>query len=1169
MYLKTIKLAGFKSFVDPTVIPIKSNMNAIVGPNGCGKSNVVDAIRWVIGETSAKQLRGQSMSDVIFNGTTSRKPVGKALTELVFDNSDGRIVGEYAKYNEIAIRREVERDGQSSYYLNGTACRRRDIVDIFLGTGLGPRSYSIIEQGMVSQLIEAKPDELRVYFEEAAGISKYKERRRETENRMHRTQENLDRLNDLRQELEKQLRHLKRQANAAQRYKEFKEEQRLLSVQTKALQWQDYAEQLSRQHKIVEEHHLALERVESTQQQVQADIDKGKVTQADLTEQQNEVQKRYYGLGAQIARLEQQIQHTQERITQWQSELEQTQALWQELSDNTLENQEQISDLTQELEQLSPQSSQMHEQAAAAKRELAARESAMQRWQDGWDALQAQMSKTARELEVARTKIAHYQQQQQNLEQRIVALNQNQTSEQVHQLSNALSPLSQSVSEKSQQLENIKDQLVQKAERMNQRRSDNQTLKQSFASLQQQLQQLREQYASLEAVQAAALGGDDQPINEWLSEQQLSHHLRLGKALQVESGWEMAVETVLAGYFDSVCVDHLANLSEQLVNLQGHLTLIAKSDFAHSAETHGDAPTLASKIQSEWPLNFWLEGVYVANDLLQAKHRLSQLKDHESIITRDGIWLGKYWLRVTRQSDSQGSILLREQQLKQLKQEIEEIQAQLDQQKAQLTQGEQVLTELELERDALHQAYQSLSSELTKAQSELSAAQSKLSAMQQQQQRIEQEISQIQQQLQQIAVQQEQAQQFLQMAQTVTHEQEHEREQYLAERESCKEALNNARHQAQQTQQRVDEWQIRVSSNENQLNVLQQTYSREQRQLLQLEERRETLSLQLQEGEAPLLDLKDELQTLLTQRLSIEKELHAAQDQLSTYTQQLDALEKQREQLSQQHREQQSQLEKIRIEHQTIAVRQTTIAEQIKEMGFATEEVIAQLPEEAQINAWEQRVAELVTRIERLGPINLAAIEEYDTTQERKEYLDKQNADLEEALAVLKEAIHKIDRETRAKFKDTYDRVNLGFQTLFPKIFGGGRAYLELSENDLLTTGVVIKAQPPGKRNASVHLLSGGEKALTAIALVFAIFQLNPAPFCVLDEVDAPLDDANVGRFCDLVKSMSDKTQFIIISHNKVTIGSADHLMGVTMQEAGVSRMVSVDVQDAIAMAEA
>ena len=1164
MYLKSIKLAGFKSFVDSTTIPIRSYMNAVVGPNGCGKSNIIDAIRWVIGESSAKQLRGQSMADVIFNGTSTRQPVSKALVELIFDNQDGRAGGEYAKFNEVAIRREVERDGQSSYFINGTLCRRRDIIDIFLGTGLGPRSYAIIEQGVISKIIEAKPADFRVYLEEVAGISKYKERRRETENRIQRTQENLSRINDLCEELAKQLRHLKRQANAAERYQHFKDEERLLQAQIKGLQWQALAAQSHTFDDRIHTANLQHEEQLTKQRHLETDIEKSRIHQVEANDHQNEVQKNYYALGADIARIEQRIKNAQEQTQQWRKELASAEILWQELTESSAEHQDQIQDLTEEIAALMPRAGDIQQAAEAAQHTLSVSESDMQTCQTQWEAFQQQSSAVSQKAEVARTHIANYQRQLESLEQRQARLSANQDAEQLLQLKDELTPLDRQVAELVAALDTIQVSLDQLGQQMMGQRQHNTDARTHLNELQRQLQSDEGRYASLNALQEAALSGD-QPANAWLAKHQLADATRLGKTIQVSAGWELAVETILGGYFDAVCVDDVSDYAEQLDFEQGCLTLVDKKIV--SAGSHARS-RLLDQVQSDWPIVSWLDNVYTADSTAEAMAMRHQLSPHESVITQDGLWVGAHWIRKVKPADSEAGVLAREQELSVLKDRIDQQQQDVADQKTLSRQGEQALEGLETARDCQHTSYQASSTQLMQAKSQQSAKKTRHEELVQQEQRLQEESAHCTTQAAKVKESLSDVQGSLEKKEEVQREMVDQKNALMADRDRYRAALRDAREIAQTEQQKADEFDIRLASNQSQLALLQQTVSRAERQMEQLSERRAHLMEQLAETDGPLGHFHADLQRLLSQRVIIEKELHDAEECLETSNQLLRQLESSRNDIQNQIYVVKDHLQTIRLEHQAISVRQATIEEQLVDSDTDLTVILSEMPEDASMDLWQDRVDKLSHKISRLGPINLAAIEEYEQINERKTYLDQQQEDLNEALEVLQNAISKIDRETRQKFRDTFDKVNEGFKTLFPRIFGGGNACLELDEQDLLTAGVLVRAQPPGKRNTTIHLLSGGEKALTAISLVFAMFQLNPAPFCILDEVDAPLDDVNVGRFCQLVKEMSKTTQFIVISHNKVTIEASNHLMGVTMQEPGVSRIVSVDIEEAIALSE-
>ncbi len=597
--------------------------------------------------------------------------------------------------------------------------------------------------------------------------------------------------------------------------------------------------------------------------------------------------------------------------------------------------------------------------------------------------------------------------------------------------------------------------------------------------------------------------------------------------------------------------------------------MIANQAPFESTSIGSKLPTLISQIQSSWPLQKWLAAIYIADDLTVAIPYQIDLAPHESIVTRQGIWMGKNWIRVNKAVDKSSSVLIREQELKVLQNELNKQQDDLQSQEVVLHEEQKRLQLLETERDLQHRTYQSVSASFTEIQAKLTAQQSRFNELQKQQQRLTYEFDDSQRQIQDLEAKIEQARH--QLAESIEVEQDsiNKRAEFMQQRECYQQELNDLRRSAQQHRQKADEFTMRLTTIENQLNLLKQNEIRDKRQREQLKERYDLLTTQLAEDNEPLNEIQHELQMALTSRLTVEQNLHLIEEQLRQSNQQFKELLKMQQQIKDKLEKSQNQNVNLQIERQAVLTRQTTIQEQLQELNLCLEKLITSLPDKAEITAWEQRLEQVTAKIGRLGAINLAAIDEFQAVQERKSYYDKQHADLCEALQILKEAIAKIDRESRAKFQETYQRINQHFQQLFPQIFNGGKASLELCEDDLLTTGIILKAQPPGKRNATIHMLSGGEKALTAIALVFAMFHLNPAPFCILDEVDAPLDDSNVNRFCQLVKEMAKKTQFIIVSHNKGTISMANCLLGVTMQEAGVSRIVSVNVTEAVAMAEA
>jgi chromosome segregation protein len=1167
MQLNEIKLNGFKSFSDHTVIPFKSKRTTIVGPNGCGKSNVIDAVRWVMGESSAKQLRGEAMSDVIFNGTSNRKPVGQASIELIFDNTETTLTGEYAQYNEISIRREVNRDGTSQYYLNSSKCRRKDIVNIFLGTGLGPRSYAIIEQGIISKLIEAKPEELRVYLEEAAGISRYKERRRETENRIQHTRDNLARLTDIRLELEKQLDHLKRQANAANRYQTLKQQQRSTKAQLQALNWRTVDDQVKISTTAIHGQETELEAKIAEQTKIAAETEQLRSQQTDANHSLNEIQKRYYGLGAEISRIEQKMQHHKERCTQLGEDLAQLDNAHQESRHDFDHDKNKIKQLQVEITNLEPQLATAKTNAEQTKAELDTAEQTFEAWQTKWDEFNAESAATFQQVEVAQTTISHLKEQIASEQQRLDKLLQEQAQlAETSQLVAEIAELQNGYTEVKEQHEGQTDELAAKRNKITEQREQVEQLVNEANDLNQQLQQSQGRQSSLAALQQAALQNNDSKFTSWLAQNKLTDKPRLVNKLQVAAGWERAVETVLNLHLEAICVDNLAEFNDALRQLtSGNLTLF---DGKHNSEAEVSASaTLAEKVEAEPALKQLLSQVYTAESLAQALELRSKLKPYESVVTHDGIWLGASWLKFNLGQDVKSGMLQRKSELKELDQQISKLLEQIDQTEQASKQSKAVLFSIEEQYQQQQQAINELSSKQRVIYGDLTAKQTRLDHIQQRHKLLQTEISEHQNKLagasNQLAVTQASFEQLQKNKASINEL----RTVLLAQRDEYQTMREQQRETAQQAKQAVDELVMRSEAAHNQITYLLQNLSRAEKQIGSMQERREQLQQALRDNEMPLTDLSQQLQHHLEARVAIENELTIARQTVTAIEHGIHNNEQQaavHQEATQKVRE---QLEQLRIEQKALQVRGNTYNEQIKELGFDLAELLPNIPENASSNEFDEQLENLAKRIERLGPINLAAIDEHQQKEQRKNYLDAQNNDLVEALTTLENAIHKIDQETKERFQQTFGQVNDEFQRLFPIIFGGGRAALTLTDDDLLNTGVTIMAQPPGKRNSTIHLLSGGEKALTAIALVFGIFKLNPAPFCMLDEVDAPLDDHNVYRFCNLVKEMSNTIQFIIVSHNKTTMEMAEQLIGITMHEPGVSRMVSVDLDEAVKMA--
>jgi len=1165
MRLSKIKLAGFKSFVDPTTIEFPSNLNGIVGPNGCGKSNTIDAVRWVMGESSAKHLRGASMDDVIFSGSSSRKPVGQASVELIFDNSEGKLEGPYATFTEIAAKRMVTRDGQSKYFLNGSKCRRRDIADLFLGTGLGPRSYAIIEQGMISRLIDAKPEELRSFLEEAAGISKYKERRRETETRIRHTRENLERLDDLREEIDKQLERLQRQSRTAEKYKELKIDERRLKAEHLALRWKELHSQMENREQAIEEQETRLQEVIAEQRAVESELETLREQRVEQNESLNAVQARFYSLGSEISRIEQTIQHEKEILSRQQNDLTELESALNEIQQSLESDREQLEEIDLVLSEAEPKLEMQRESQQAVNEHLHEAEQAMQEWQSAWDQHNEQAAQPSQTAQVERTRMEQLEKHVLQLKQRQEKVEEEKRKVVGDDLEIELEQLREQSETAEMKKSEMQDKVSDVIEQIRNQREKSTQFSQEEDGLRRQLNESRGRLASLEALQKAALGKNENAVGGWLEKHGLSKNSRLAENIEVAAGWEKAAETVLGSHLEAVCVDGMDAVAQVLGDLeQGNLNLF---DTSASATLKDESASLASKIKSSVSLAGILNGVKAADDLSQALSMRTSLSANESVITADGIWLGQSWLRVARDQDEKSGVLAREQEIKELQQLIEEQDMTLEELEVQIQDARAQLQNLEQQREQWQAELNNTHSQCSQIQAQLTSGQSKLEQLLSRNQNLQEESVEITKNIERQQDEMEEARRKRNEAMTQMESLSRDREDLTGKRESLQNQLLEARSKAQSERESVHELAIQIESRRTLKRNLEQNIERMARQLESQQQRREELTESLQTVQSGD-DKAQELETLLEERLQVEEQLTEARRSVETIDNSLRQLEQKRNEFDQKSQMIRSSLEQARLNTSEVKVRSQTVQEQLAETDFKAEDLLEELGEDASIDVWSRKVEEIAQRISRLGPINLAAIEEFEEQSKRKEYLDSQHGDIIEALETLEAAIAKIDKETRTKFKETYEHVNARIQEMFPRLFGGGQAYLELTGDDLLDTGVVVMARPPGKRISHIQLMSGGEKALTAVALVFAIFELNPAPFCMLDEVDAPLDEANVGRFCSLVKAMSKTVQFIFITHHKVTMEMAHTMSGVTMREAGVSRLVSVDIEEAAKMVE-
>ena len=900
MRLSKIKLSGFKTFVEPTTLSLPSTIVGIVGPNGCGKSNVIDAVRWVLGESSAKYLRGESMSDVIFNGSSLRKPVSTATIELLFDNTDKKVGGEYSKYNEISTKRVITRDGQSRYFLNGTKCRRKDITTLFLGTGLGPRSYAIVQQDTISRLIEAKPDDMRIFLEEAAGVSKYKQKRKETESRIKNTRENLNRLNDIREEIEKQLRRLKTQSNAAKRYKKYKSREKEIHAEVLFTRINGLLSKLKDNQEEVQQHQSAFDQNLTELRKIEADIEEQRVADAEATQNFNNAQKDHFELQSKIARLEQSIEYEKE-----------------------LESQKSfnVQEIQKELERINKE--------------------------------------------------------------------HKEDSVQINQISSALSKLEQTIITASSIVNG---------------------LEQTLNELEGNLQGVSEQNESI-----------TNEINE------------LNTVVETESV-------------------KISVLSKQMTQIDDQKRTIKNLHEAESIFKQLEKEIESSKIYFD-PQSF-------------------------EIITNKLDLLGEKLVSLSLKFQT-------------IEQEITKNEGQIDSSKKNLKLAKGKLDELATDKEKLDQQKIDLSNEIN----------------------------------------------------------------------TYKQKINSQRPSLQKLE-------LKAESNRSTISALKNAMNRLESQKTQIKAKSLEITKGTRKKSDPTAEVKEQLKSLLNHSLESEQTLNTLREQLEIIQATLRNYEIDRTNKNAEVNQSREILEKYKLSIRELEVRKEGLDDQLSANGYSYESIKESIVETLNETELEQELEKILRSIERLGPINLAASNEYEEEAKRKDNLDSQFDDLNRALDTLNGAIKQIDDESMKRFNETFAKVNIGLKKHFPRLFDGGKAYLELEKDDPLDGGVIVMARPPGKRNSTIHLLSGGEKALTAVALLFSIFELNPAPFCLLDEVDAPLDDTNVARFCEIVKEMSDSVQFVVITHNKTTMELTNQLIGVTMSEPGVSRLVTVDLDEAVALTE-
>jgi chromosome segregation protein len=1157
MKLKTIRLAGFKTFVDPTTLQLRGPLTGVVGPNGCGKSNVVDAVRWVLGESSARQLRGDALADVIFNGSSARQPVGKASVELVFDNSAGTLGGAWAAYAEIAVRRQLTRDGQSVYFLNGSRCRRRDITDIFLGTGLGPRSYAIIEQGMIARLIEARPEELRSFIEEVAGISKYKERRQESAGRIRHTRDNMARLDDVRDEIAKRLTVLDRQARAAETFRELRAAERqargqLLGFRLRALQ-----AATEERRRALEASLTAQEQAAAAQRAAEAQVESARAAQAAATGVMGQAQQAWYQVGAEVARLDQALAAAQQQRERTTQELARLDASAAQIDQQCADTDARLRELAAAQQTGEDELRRLDAELAQAVQVLSTAEGRLGEARRAYDAVASAANDAAQRerLEQERARrvaehLARLGERRGRLDRELAQLAA-ETRVDAGALTDALAAAQADVQAAEAALAASEADIARLRAQLDAIGADT-------TRLQTTLREQRGRLAALETLQQAALAGS-KPAEDWLARRGIETSALLA-ALDAEPAWRSALEATLGPWIaarvvpslDALPADGLAQAAGLLL-IESRVSVAGDGDLLRAVHSAVDLAALVGAVRRAGTLA----------DALAARHTLPA---HGSFVTADGTRVGRNWIAVPAAGQG-GGVLERGADIADLQRALAQGEQQLASLDAARSAARSELTQAEQARGEARQRHSAGLRLLADLQARQAAAQAHHERVEARRQSIATELAELDRQTAADTAELAAAQAARDAARDEQVGFSAQREPRETERRAAEQAVRDARAALEAVRELQQTLRLRVQAARTEIATLEKTLLGWQAQRSGIRERHAALLAERDDSAAPLAAVQAELQTQLAAREQAAAQLASARDALAAAENTLRERDQARLLAERGFQERRADVEARRLEVTELATRFEALLGQAQEFDADAAQLIADAPTDRDEAALEFAIADLARRIERLGPINLAAIDEQRELAERKTYLDAQHADLAAALETMEQAIRRMDRETRSRFKETFDAANAGFMAAFPRLFGGGEARLELLDDDLLETGVGIVARPPGKRNSSIHLLSGGEKALTAIALVFALFELSPAPFCMLDEVDAPLDDHNVGRFCALVREMSARVQFIVITHNKTTMEMAGQLTGVTMSEPGVSRLVAVDVDEAVALA--
>ena len=1162
MHLISIRIAGFKSFADPVTIHIPKTLSGVVGPNGSGKSNVIDAMRWVVGESSAKSLRGGTLDDVIFNGSAQRKPAGQASVELLFDNSLSRCGGQWEKYAEISIRRTVTRDGVSEYFINNTRARRRDVKELFLGTGFGPRSYSIIEQGMISRIVDGKPEDLSAFIEEASGVSRFREKRHETQLKMNRVEENLKRLDDMRSEVEKRIRQLKYQSDQARRYRKQKEKLNALRIQLLTYEWRQLSQQVEQIQVAKAELDTTLEQRTAGVRTVEADLEGIRQRRLELESQLTDVQMELFRINAEIADCDRRIKESREQLEGARTELQTLEKSIQDTESAMVEHQQQANDADAKFNRIRTQTEALQSRLQTEHKKLLDEEAQLTELQGEAEQLEQRVIAQVRSRESVSATLEHKQRSTASVLQDLDTVNGEidrldaVVSEQIDETSNQL------VEQAATACESLRSQISLKESSLAQRRIKADQLAVELDSLREHAREAQVQLRTLERSLAASTTESDEGFAKWLAAYQLDDATPLYASIEVSPDWDRAVDRVLGEKLAAVCVADLPEIGRAIAakKFSKPHYFVATDESAPGVRPNSLSRFISSPNQIAESL---LDGVYTTESVAAAMTTRDQLAAHECMVTAQGAMIGPNWYSPAIGDDEPSGMLETANLVRELQKKVDELDSLETNKKTEIAQTRTAVADLERE--------------LGENRNQLKVNVDSLEQI-----RAEQNASEVK-RLQSIARLHELDGQKRQLQESLGSL-ENEFETLTQDCQSETDALANAERQRAEHAQRVKVQSQAVRSLQQSVNdEIHQCHSLEleaqqanaNRQLANsaltdLRQRRKELAAQISVCQAKLATTGDPTEELQAKLAQFVEQRKAVEQQLATVRNQIETAESSRRQFDEQ-----------RLQHQ-LGVEETNLKlqEQIAQLGrlsAQSEEIKQKLTNEkadadAQVANLDahfdydeayQKFEKLKRRIDNAGPVNLVAVDQYEQERKRKSYMDDQYEDLTRALDTLQRTMHKIDKESRERYVETFSVVNSEFQRLLPKLFGGGSGHLELTGDYPENSGMRIYARPKGKRIHNIQALSGGEKALTAVALILSFFQLNPSPVCLLDEIDAPLDDDNILRLCDSLHALSNTTQLILITHNKITMESVDTLIGVTMPEPNVSKILSVDLLEA------